>query len=122
MRPKILDIVVFVAAAGAIALSAALVYAPGKGQAEVAITGSDGAWVYPLSPDREISVPGPLGETIVAIRDKSVRIKDSPCPNKTCIAMGAIRAPGQWLACLPNRVFLRIEGGGADAGVDASVY
>lgn len=122
MRLKFLDLVIALAAAGAIAFSAASVYGPGKGQADVAIKGRDGEWVYPLSADRDITVAGPLGDTLIEIRGKSARITDSPCPNKTCIAAGAIAKPGQWLACLPNRVFVRIEGGNANAGVDASVY
>jgi hypothetical protein len=122
MRLKVLDLVIALAAAGAIAFSAASVYGPGKGQADVAISGQGGEWIYPLSVDRDVAVSGPLGETLIEIRGKSVRIEDSPCPNKTCIAMGAIASPGQWLACLPNRVFVHIEGGGANEGVDASVY
>jgi hypothetical protein len=122
MRLKPLDIAIALAAAGAIAFSAASAYGPGKGPAEAAIKGRGGEWVYPLSVDRDISVAGPLGETRIEIRDKAVRIEDSPCANKTCIASGAISRPGQWLACLPNQVIVRIEGGSEDEGVDASVY
>jgi hypothetical protein len=122
MRVKALDLVIAIAAAGAIALTAASAYAPGKGPAEVTITGNGGVWAYPLSIDRRIAIAGPLGETHVEIRSKSVHIEDSPCPNKTCIAAGSISAPGQWLACLPNRVFVRVDGGTADEEVDASVY
>jgi hypothetical protein len=122
MRLKFLDWVIVLAAAGAVAFSAVSVYGPGKVQADVAIKGRDGEWIYPLSIDRDVSVAGPLGDTRIEIRGKSARIVDSPCPNKTCIASGAIAKPGQWLACLPNRVFVRIEGGNPNAGVDASVY
>jgi hypothetical protein len=122
MRLKILDAVIVLAAAAAVAVTAASAYGPGKGQADVAIKGRDGEWVYPLSADRDVSISGPLGQTRIEIRGKSVRIEDSPCPNKTCIAMGAIARPGQWLACLPNQVFVRIEGGSAGGGVDAGVY
>jgi hypothetical protein len=122
MRIKVLDLAILLATAGAIAFSAVSVYGPGSGQADVAIKGRDGEWLYPLSVDRDVAVAGPIGDTYVEIRDKSARITDSPCPNKTCIAAGAIAKPGQWLACLPNQVFVRIEGGNANAGVDASVY
>jgi len=122
MRIKAFDLLIVLAAAGAVAFSAVLAYGPKGGRAEVVIAGRDGEWIYPMSPDREISVAGPLGETRVVIRDKSVRIVDSPCPNKTCIASGAIAEPNQWLACLPNRVLVRIEGSGTSEGVDAGVY
>jgi hypothetical protein len=122
MRLKPLDIVIAITAAAAIAFLAVSAYGPGGGQISAVLKGRDGEWVYPLSADRELHVAGPLGDTIVAIRDKTVRIIDSPCPNKTCIAAGSIDAPGQWLACLPNQVFVSIEGRRADAGIDASVY
>ena len=122
MRFKALDLAIALAAAGAIDFSAVSVYGPGKGRPDVVITGRDGEWIYPLTVDRDLSVSGPLGDTLVEIRDKAVRIVDSPCPNKTCIAAGAIGARGQWIACLPNRVFVRIEGGSSNGDVDAGVY
>jgi len=122
MRIKILDIVIAVVAAGIVAASAAAAYGPGTGKPNVVIKGRDGEWVYPLSVDRSVEVSGPLGNTLVVINGGSVRIKDSPCPNKTCVAAGAIERNGQWVACLPNEVLIRVEGGHSDAGVDASVY
>jgi hypothetical protein len=122
LRIKALDLVIALAAAGAVAMSAVSAYGPGGGQASVVIKGRDGEWVYPLSSDREISVAGPLGDTHVGIRGKSARIEDSPCPNQTCVASGSIGRAGQWIACLPNQVLVRIEGGGEDDGVDASAY
>jgi hypothetical protein len=122
MRIKPLDLVIILAAAGAVAYSAVLVYGRAEGRAQVVISGKDGEWVYPLSSDREVAVPGPLGETRILISDKSVRIADSPCPNKTCIASGAISEPNQWIACLPNQVLVRIEGDASGEKIDAGAY
>jgi hypothetical protein len=63
-----------------------------------------------------------LGDTLVEIRGKAVFIEASPCRNKTCIAAGSIDKPGQWLACLPNEVFVSIEGRRADEGLDATAF
>lgn len=122
MRLKILDLVVLASCAAAIAISAAFVYGGDHDAPRVVISGKGGEWVYPLDKDRQIEVAGPLGLTLVAIEGGAVHIEDSPCPNKTCIAAGAVRDPGQWLACLPNAVFVRVEGGKKEATVDASVY
>ena len=74
--------------------------------------------LYDLSRDREIEVRGPLGSTVVRIHDGTARVISSPCQNQTCVQSGAIARTGQWIGCLPNGVFLSIEGGrGAD--VDA---
>jgi hypothetical protein len=37
-------------------------------------------------------------------------VLDSPCPDKICVAAGAIVRTGQFIACLPNRVSVTLEG------------
>jgi hypothetical protein len=53
--------------------------------------------------------PGPLGTTQIEFDGSAVRILDSPCPDKLCIHMGTVDDPEEWIACLPNRVFVRIR-------------
>jgi hypothetical protein len=123
MRLRVLDAAIIAASAALVAASAAWAYAPGSGEARAVVKGRGGEWIYPLDEDREVRVEGPLGDTLIRIEAGAARIEDSPCPNKTCVATGAIARPGQWAACLPNGVLLRVEGGGAaDGGVDASAY
>jgi hypothetical protein len=58
---------------------------------------------------REIEVRGPLGTTKVRVGEGTAKIVSSPCPERICQKMGAISAPGDWVACIPNGVVLRIE-------------
>lgn len=53
--------------------------------------------------DREIAVPGPLGDTVVEIRAGRVRVKSDPGPHQVCVRQGWLM-PGQVAICLPNRV------------------
>jgi hypothetical protein len=122
MRLKSLDIAVLILCAAVIAVTAALVYSGSRAEPQVSISGKGGEWVYPLKTDRRVEVQGPLGITVVQIRDGSVRIVDSPCPNKTCIAAGAISRPNQWIACLPNAVFVRVTGAAGRSEIDAGAY
>jgi hypothetical protein len=122
MRVRILDVVIIAASAALVAASAARAYDPGSGEPRAVVSGPGGEWVYPLDEARELRVSGPLGDTIIDIGAGSARIVDSPCPNKTCIASGALSRPGQWAACLPNKVIVRVEGARADGGVDAAAY
>ncbi|MBI4962073.1 MAG: NusG domain II-containing protein [Desulfomonile tiedjei] len=73
---------------------------------------------YPLSQDRMIEVPGPLGKTVLRIKDGRARIDSSPCPNKICIHMGEFGTEGGILVCVPNEIAVRV---GNDRGqsVDA---
>jgi hypothetical protein len=91
-------------------------YSGGKGSL-VAVRGGGSNWAFPLSAGERLAVPGPLGETVVEILDGQVRIVSSPCTNQICVAAGTIHAPGQWIACLPNRVMVAIPE--TDGALDA---
>ena len=64
-----------------------------------------------LDEDATITVPGPLGDSVVRIEDHSVFMVSSPCPGKVCINLGKIRYAGEGIACIPNRVYVAILGG-----------
>jgi hypothetical protein len=87
---------------------------------DVVIEASGQQWIYPLGVDRREAVTGPLGETIVVISGGKARVEDSPCPDKLCVHMPAISKPGQWIACLPNRVFVRVRGSSGEKIDDLS--
>lgn len=53
--------------------------------------------------DREVAVPGPLGDTVVEIKAGRVRVKSDPGPHQVCVRQGWLM-PGQTAICLPNRV------------------
>ena len=69
-----------------------------------------GKWIYPLTETRTVVVSGAIGNTTIRIENNTAFISDSPCPNKTCVNAAALKKAGDWNACLPNRVFLHIEG------------
>lgn len=120
---KILDIAAAVLGLAAVFLASSLVYAETSGRLMVHITGESDEWLQPLDKYGDIEVPGPLGITRVHIGPEGVHIEDSPCPNKTCVAAGSITLANQWLACMPNNVFITIEGAGAKDDIpDAAVY
>jgi hypothetical protein len=77
----------------------------------VKITGKDYQASYDLNNERVLDVGGPLGATRVIIRDGNVWVEDSPCREKICIKMGKIKRVGEQVVCLPNRVFIELEGG-----------
>jgi hypothetical protein len=111
---KPFDVAVIVLAIGVVALSAVLVYGNAGSRAVVKITGGGSnkeTWVFFLdNKQASVSVPGPLGDTVVEVKDGAARVVASPCINQTCVAAGAIHRPGQWVACLPNQTLLLIEG------------
>ncbi len=121
MKP--FDVVFLVLSLALTGGSAWAVLAPSNAPLTLEIQTDDGLYAYSLDTDRNIPVQGPLGATYVEIAGGHVHIGESPCTNKVCQAMGNIDETGEWVACLPNRVFVRITGGAVSAeGVDAGVY
>jgi hypothetical protein len=110
IRVSALDIAAFVLALAVAALMAVRVYSGRSGTPEVHVRSPSQEWILPLDTDRIEEVPGPLGNTVVAIRQGQVRVLSSPCTEKICVKSGAISRPGQWIACLPNGVIVDIRG------------
>jgi hypothetical protein len=121
MRLKAFDYLAIALSLLAIGGFSVYAYAGRSTAGEVVIEASGAQWIYPLNVDRTESVQGPIGATIVVIKSGRAFVEDSPCPDKLCVHMPAISQPGQWIACLPNRVFVRVKGT-SDAQVDDLSY
>jgi hypothetical protein len=101
-------------------ISACIVYGGQKNALTITIKGSDGKWTFPVNAQETVRIPGPLGVTLVEIRQGEAHILSSPCANQSCIAAGSIHVRGQWIACLPNKVMVSVEG--ATAGLDGAAW
>ncbi len=88
---------------------------------EVYIESENKTWIYPLKSFNEQSISGPSGNTVFVIENGFVYIQESDCSEKTCIKSGKIWKQGQWLACLPNRVFIGIRGN-EESELDGEAY
>lgn len=64
----------------------------------------------PLSHDQEIAVPGPLGTSIIAIRNRQARIASDPSPRQYCVRQGWLKQAGEIALCLPNEVSVELAG------------
>jgi hypothetical protein len=47
---------------------------------------------------------------IVRIKDGKAKMLDANCPDKFCLHMPETRTPNMNIICIPNRVFILIEG------------
>ena len=105
----IADFFVFFIAVAITVFCAVSIYARNDSALHVIIQGKNGSWVYPLSQSVQVDIPGPLGHTTVTLKDGQAQVIASPCANQTCVTSGGVQRRGQWIACLPNAVFVRIE-------------
>ena len=78
--------------------------------------GGEQRLTLPLNRDDRVSVSGPLGQSIIEVRQRRVRVAASPGPRQICVRMGWLERSGESAICLPNQVVVRLEGsGGFDA-------
>ena len=59
---------------------------------------------------RQLEVPGPLGQTLIAIEPGRARVLSDPGPRQYCVRQGWLMRPGEIAICAPNRVSLQITG------------
>jgi len=117
---KIPDIVIILLGLGLTGFSAFAAYIS-PGAARVLIQGQDQLWIFPLDAEETVVVRGPLGDTVVKIHDNQAWVESSPCDNQTCVASGHIRRHRAWTACLPNNMFLMIEGNDEPENIPDSI-
>ena len=78
-------------------------------------------YIYPLDTDTTIQIPGLEGVSTIQIHQGQARYLDSPCANKTCVAASPIHRNGEWSACLPNGIFMRVENSSSNSATDIDI-
>lgn len=83
------------------------------GAADKAIIRSGGSIFREVSLSRNqvIEVPGPLGISRIAVRDREVRVTSDPGPRQYCVHQGWLKQAGEIAICLPNQVSVELGGG-----------
>jgi len=98
--------------AGAAAVGASLPLIWQGGIAERAIVRQNGQVFaeVDLKARRQLTVPGPLGTTLIAVEPGRARVVADPGPRQYCVKQGWLMRPGEIAICAPNRVSLQIAG------------
>jgi len=65
---------------------------------------------FDLDRDGEYSLRGPLGITVLEIKGGEARVVSSPCQEKQCIRMGKLGPLNPAIACVPNKIIIRLKG------------
>ena len=99
---------------GVLLLAALLLFALTRGTREdgaAAVVTVDGVEIgrYPLSKSGTFPLNG--GTNILVVENGEAWVTEANCPDKICMAMGKISRNGEFIACLPNRLLIVVEGG-----------
>lgn len=79
------------------------------GSRVVVTSGEQVRFTAPLGQPHSVVLDGPLGQTHLVIDEQGARIIKSSCRQKICVAMGPASHTGDLLACVPNRILVRID-------------
>jgi len=110
IKLKVIDIIAILLSMTAAFVAGFIIYGNYTPPVLLEITCRDGTMVYPLGQDKDISIKGPRGNSIIIIKNKKAYFEYSPCPDKLCVKTGHLGKSGDWAGCLPNMIFLRISG------------
>jgi hypothetical protein len=86
---------------------------PEEGAFAIVTLGSEECARVSLAHDARIPLHGRLGPIDLEVREGAIAVVRSDCANHLCLAMGWKRREGDLLACVPNELSVRIEGGAA---------
>lgn len=64
-----------------------------------------------LRRNQTIDVPGPLGTSVIDIRNMQARVAKDPGPRQICVREGWMKRAGEIAICLPNQVSVELAGG-----------
>ena len=104
----------------ACAFSFPLAWRGGEAQKAVIRCGGEVFAELPLSRNRRIEAPGPLGTTVIAIDRQRARVVSDPGRHQYCVRQGWLQRVGEIAICAPNQVSLQIEG--REAAYDSLSY
>ena len=72
-----------------------------------------------LNIDSEYIVDGELGDVVLEVKDKKIRVKSENSPRNICSKEGFIGDSSRTLICLPNKIVVKIVG---ESVIDGVVY
>lgn len=72
-----------------------------------------------LNIDSEYTVDGELGDVVIEVKKKKVRVKKENSPKNICSKEGYIGDSSRTLVCLPNKIIIKIVG---ETEIDGVVY
>lgn len=69
---------------------------------------------YALNEPQEVLITGPAGQSnLLVIKDGYASMTEASCPDKLCVHQKSIRAMGEMIVCLPNKVVVQVINGEA---------
>ena len=71
---------------------------------------------YPLKKNGTFPLNG--GTNTLVVENGEAWVSEANCPDKVCMGMGKISRNGEFIACLPNRLLVVVEGAAEDSPVD----
>ena len=114
------DFIVLIVLLAALPLVGALARPRGSTSLLSVQSGSQPAEIFDVRRDRDLTLDGPVGRTVLRIQGGEAWIAVAPCRDRICQRLGHLRRPGRALVCVPNRIIVRFAAASGD--VDAVTH
>lgn len=118
LRPA--DTIILLLAVTAVVVLARALWQPAEASRWVEVRTPTEMVKLDLRKDAEAAFPGTLGSSVIIVEDGRARFSSSPCRNRVCIVSGWLGRTGDFAACVPNGVSVRIAA--RDDGYDSINY
>ncbi len=121
MKLRLYDYIAIIFSALLIVFVSFLVYGNGHERLNLYVSAPGFSGIYSMDKNMELKVNGPIGITEIKIENQKAWIVSSPCPNKQCMNSGSIAKNNEWIACIPNKVFISIKGSGGNTAEEEEI-
>ena len=102
-----------------ILLALSVLFIGGRGDGTtVYVKTAEGDLTYDLQNDGIYPIESKGHKLSLEIKNGSVRIKDSDCPDKVCVSSGWTKDNSKLIVCAPAEVLVRIQDDGGDTDAD----
>lgn len=119
---KPLDYIIILFTIFVCVISVFILHNKAKEQGILAITTPDGEFLYQLDKEAKIEIQGRQGISVIQIQNGCARFISSPCANQTCVASSPVKQNGQWAACMPNGIFIRVQADSDNSDIDITSF
>ena len=116
------DYVALLAALGVIAAFSAVAAEQYGGRRMLQIEAPAGRFMYDFGEHIESFDLGSEVGCELRLTGSQAWVERSDCPFQVCVQMGRIERPGQWIACIPHGVFVKVVGTAEGDTVDAQTW
>lgn len=119
---KMSDIIIILGAAILLICAVFLIKPTGRGEFAYIYSGSKLIKIMPLADDDVFLYEFDGHYNQITVKDGAISVTAADCDDELCLNSLPINVSGSSIICLPHKLYIEVQGGGGDNGVDDYVF